>query len=46
MYTYVGDFENCPKLDTLLKKLGPNVLDGVELKFPFPWCKKAKIDDR
>ena len=57
MYTYVGEFENCPKLDRLIKQSGnsngevqtPAVeikadenLSGVELKFPFPGCQKAK----
>jgi hypothetical protein len=57
MITYVGDFENCPKLDRLLKRAGEEVpeirtapveiratgnLYEVELKFPFPSCKRAK----
>ncbi len=57
MITFVGDFENCPKLDRLIKQSGTDVPDirtppveiratsnvyGVELKFPFPSCKKAK----
>lgn len=57
MITYVGDFENCPKLDRLIKQSGTDVPDirtppveiratsnvyNVELKFPFPSCKKAK----
>ena len=57
MYSYVGAFENCPKLDRLIKQSGSAVPDiktsavevrattnlyGVELKFPFPSCKKAK----
>ena len=57
MITYVGDFENCPKLDRLIKQSGTDVPEirttpveiratgnvyNVELKFPFPSCKKAK----
>ena len=57
MYSYVGEFENCPKLDRLVKQAGGGVPEiktppveirattnfyGVELKFPFPSCKKAK----
>lgn len=57
MYAYIGEFENCPKLETLIRQTGKtsfesktqeieisgedNVFD-VELKFPFPGCKKAK----
>ena len=57
MYSYVGEFENCPKLDRLIKQAGESVQEiktppveirattnvyDVELKFPFPYCKKAK----
>ena len=57
MYTYAGEFENCPKLDRLIKQGNDDVpeiktppfeirattnLYGVELKFSFPSCKKAK----
>ena len=56
MYSYVGEFENCPKLDRLIKQAGSGTeiktapieirattnQYGVELKFPFPSCKKAK----
>ena len=57
MYSYVGEFENCPKLDRLIKRAGTDVPEiktqmvplrattnvyGVELKFPFPYCKKAE----
>jgi len=57
MHTYVGEYENCPKLDRLIrleKKSVPEIkslpveirattnLYGVEVKFPFPFCKKAK----
>lgn len=57
MYSYVGEFENCPKLDRLIKQAGAGGFKvetqsveirattnryGVELKFPFPSCKKAK----
>lgn len=60
MYSYVGEFENCPKLDRLLKEAGSGVstiksspveirattnLYEVELKFPFPACKKAKTPE-
>jgi len=56
-YTYVGEYENCPKLDRLIKQSDSDVPDirtppieirattnlyDVELKFPFPYCKKAK----
>ena len=56
-YFYIGEFENCPKLERLIKEKGstssrletPPVeikatsnLYGVELKFPFPSCKKAR----
>ena len=56
---YVGKFENCPKLDRLVKQAGELIADiktpaveikaeadlsGVELKFPFPGCKKAKLE--
>ena len=56
-YSYIGEYENCPKLDRLIKQAGHNVPDirtppieirattnlyDVELKFPFPYCKKAK----
>ena len=61
MYSYVGEFENCPKLDRLIKKSDPDVpeiktqvvpiratsnLYGVELKFPFPSCKKAEKNNK
>ena len=57
MYTYEGEFENCPKLDRLIKQArsgGQEIttspveirattnLYGVELKYQFPSCKKAK----
>ena len=60
MITYVGDFENCPKLDRLIKQSGSDVpeiktspveiratgnLYDVELKFPFPSCKRAKTPE-
>lgn len=61
MYTYVGEFENCPKLDAVIKKMGgsgvPDIrtpalkiradadLFDVELKYPFPSCKKAKREN-
>lgn len=54
MYTYVGEFENCPQLDSLVRKTGNHVdsavveieaennLSEVELRYPFPSCKKAR----
>ena len=57
MYTYIGEFENCPKLESIIKKTGgtstelktPAIeiqaetnLYGLELRYPFPGCKKAK----
>ena len=54
MYSYVGEFENCPQLDAILKKTGQSVqtpvveiaaetnLSDVELRYPFPGCKKAQ----
>ena len=57
MYTYIGEYENCPKLDRLIKLEKNSVpeikslpveirattnLYGVEVKFSFPSCKKAK----
>lgn len=59
MYTYIGEYENCPNLESIIKKIGrtnteiktpaveiqaENNLYGVELKYPFPSCKKAKED--
>ena len=57
MYAYVGQFENCPKLDNLIKQTDSREIKtapveirattnvyGVELKFPFPWCKKRPIE--
>lgn len=59
MITFVGEYENCPKLDKLIRSKGTSVedietpaleieavnnLSGVELKFPFPSCRKAKIE--
>jgi hypothetical protein len=57
--SYVGLYDDCPKLDSLVKakgdsyhKIETNILtidaekdlENVILKFPFPSCKKAKID--
>lgn len=57
MYSYAGQFENCPKIEVAIKKAGGDVpelktnaiaikaevhFDGVELKYPFPLCKKKK----
>lgn len=59
MITFKGEYENCPKLDKLIRakeiSVGSietpaieikavNDLTGIELKFPFPSCKKAKIE--
>jgi hypothetical protein len=60
MYTFVGEFENCPKLEAAIRKMGGNNLAEiktaavqinaeqnvyeVELRYPFPGCRKAKID--
>lgn len=60
MGTYSGEYENCPKLESIIKKMGRDFVDvrtpavemrtdesryGVELKFPFPACKKKVIDE-
>ena len=53
MYTYSGEFENCPKLEALIKVHQDIVTNSVnvelnrdhedlEVMFPFPQCKKAK----
>ncbi len=54
MYAYVGEFENCPQLDSMLEKTGQSVvtpvievqaesdLSDVELRYPFPSCKRAR----
>lgn len=56
MYVYTGLFENCPKLEAMIKKVGRSMeikssvvkieaasdLSEVELRYPFPGCKKAK----
>lgn len=58
--SYIGKYENCPKLDELIRTKGEdsvptlqtpsveinavNDINGIELKFPFPKCKKAKIE--
>jgi hypothetical protein len=60
MYAYIGEFENCPKLEAAIKKLGTNTsaeiktpavqinadnnIGNIELRYPFPGCKKAKSD--
>ena len=58
--TFPGQYEDCPKLEAILRKMGAerttevrtpalkfkadaNLFD-VELKFPFPLCRKAKIE--
>jgi hypothetical protein len=58
MYVYEGKFENCPKLDAIIKKARNDLeeiktsaieiqaehdLYQVEIKYPFPGCKKAKV---
>lgn len=57
MYTYIGEFENCPKLESIIKKNGGDAMEletpaieiraennlyNLELKFPFPGCRKAE----
>lgn len=57
MNTYIGEFENCPKLESIIKKTGRSMTEiktsvveiqatndvyNVELKYPFPSCKKAE----
>lgn len=57
MLVYSGEFENCSKLEALIKKSGEHMPElhtpalkfqadantfDVELKYPFPWCKKAE----
>lgn len=59
MYTFAGEYENCPKLDAVVRQYDTSVplvqtppleiradtdLSGVELRYPFPGCKKAKIE--
>jgi hypothetical protein len=59
MYTYIGEFENCPKLEAAIKKSGQdnaelqtpalvikaeNDLYDVELRYPFPGCKKKESE--
>ncbi len=59
MITYEGEYENCSKLDRLIRSQRINVGDirsapvrieatsditGIELKFPFPSCKKKRIE--
>ncbi len=60
MITFAGEYENCPKLDKLIRAKGNrsiaviktpivkieaiNDLSGIELKFLFPACRKAKIE--
>ncbi len=54
MYSFVGNYENCPKHDRLIKQSGTGTINTppleirattnqyeVELKFPFPSCKKS-----
>lgn len=58
MFTYSGEYENCPKLEKLIKESGQkttytaqtnqveieaeNNIVNVELRFPFPSCRKSK----
>ena len=54
MFSYEGEFLNCPQLDKLLKTKPSDVgtkplpmeitrdVDDIKLTFPFPHCKKAK----
>lgn len=54
MYSYVGEYENCPQLDSLIKRDGKTVktsaiaiqaednLSGLELRYSFPSCKKVR----
>ena len=59
LYVYTGQFENCPRIESLIKQSGhdntkletpqvkiqaDNNLYGVELKFPFPSCKKKALN--
>jgi hypothetical protein len=60
MYAFIGKFENCPKIEAVIRKMGTNTsaelntpamqinadnnIENLELKYPFPGCKKAKID--
>src|SRR6185369_17825646 len=61
MYTYEGEYVNCPQLDKLLQAMGGRVPDvgtkpmpleitrdmqDIKLTFPFPYCNKAKEDDK
>lgn len=53
MFSYSGEFENCPKLEAIIKA-GKNIVTNdvnvelnrdhqdLELVFPFPGCKKAR----
>ena len=59
IYVYSGMYENCPKLEELIKnssRIGEVKTNAVEIRaddnltnlqmrFPFPNCKKAKRDD-
>jgi hypothetical protein len=57
MLTYIGESEDCPKFESIIKKTGRDVAElrtpaieinatsnlyNVELKYPFPSCKKTK----
>jgi hypothetical protein len=60
MYVYSGKYENCPKLEELIKnsdRIGEvktnaieiradDNLTNLQLRFPFPNCKKAALDPR
>jgi hypothetical protein len=60
MFSYIGEFEKCPKLEAIIKKAGDTSLvlrtdaiklqgehdlKDLELRFPFPGCKKAKSEN-
>jgi hypothetical protein len=60
MFTYIGQFENCPELDKIISSTGKTMsevttegqqtttdvdLNGIELRYGFPGCKKAKDDE-
>jgi len=53
MFSYSGEYENCPKLEAIIKKRKSIVTNKInvelnrdhqdlELVFPFPHCKRAK----
>lgn len=57
--TFEGEYENCPRLDRIIRAQGrfvgdvqtkpfridaTNDVSGIELRFPFPPCKKKRIE--